>query len=104
MLFVQEQTDEWRKENAYITHSSSWDHFFMDGNKYTESYFDPKTGKFMDWRKAFKEGNYSLYYDIVEEGKYPRVIHLTCHKDFIAVRKYYKKKTKNRVVNLTKKG
>jgi hypothetical protein len=98
MLFLQELPDSWYKENYHIIGSSTWDHFFMDGNKYTESYFDPATGEFMDWRKAWDEKNFELYRDIVDNGKYPRVIHLTCHKNFLAVKKYYKAKTKNRVV------
>lgn len=70
----------------------------MDGDKYAESYFDPTTGEFMDWRKAWDDKNYQLYHDIVDNGKYPRVIHLTCQKNFLVVKKYYKQKTKNRVV------
>ena len=91
MLFLQNQTDVYFSENPYIVCSSSFDHFLMDGNKYNQSYFDPETGEFMDWRKALKEKNYQLYNDIVNNGKYPNVIHLSCHKNFNIFKKYYKK-------------
>lgn len=94
MRFIGNQPDSWYNENFHIIGSSSWDHFFMGGNKYTQSYFDPETGEFMDWRKAFDEKNFELYHDIVDKGKYPIVIHLSCHKNFNDVKRYYKKKTK----------
>jgi hypothetical protein len=71
----------------------------MDGKKYTESYFDPTTGEFLDWRKAWNDKNYQLYHDILND-KYPTVMHLKSQKNFTAVKKYYKQKTKNRVVIL----
>lgn len=98
MRFIHEQPDDFYKENHYITGSSSWDHFFMDGKKYHESYFDPATGEFMDWRKALDENDFRLYSHIVDSGKYPKVIHLSCHKNFNDVKKYYKKKTKNKFI------
>jgi hypothetical protein len=99
MLFLQKIPDTWYNENPHITGSSSWDHFFMDGKKYTESYFDPTTGEFLDWRKAWNDKNYQLYHDILND-KYPIVMHLKSQKNFTAVKKYYKQKTKNRVVVL----
>ena len=93
MLFLKEQPDQWYKENYHITGSSSWDHFFMDGNKYRESYFNPETGEFVNWRKALDEGDYETYNKCCED-EYPRVIHLPCHKSFLDVKKYFKKKTK----------
>lgn len=95
MLFLQELPDEWYKENHHISGSSLWDHFFMDGNKYKESYFDPESGKFIDWRKALSDGDHKTYMKCCD-NEYPRVIHLACHKDFHAVKKYYKKKTKKK--------
>ena len=97
MLFLQEQPDEFYKENYRISGSSTWDHFFMDGNKYRESYFDPTTGEFINWRKALEVGDYETY-DKCCNNEYPRVIHLACHKSFTVVKAYYKKKTKKKVV------
>jgi len=93
MLFLQEQPDEFYKENYRIIGSSSWDHFFMDGNKYLESYFDPTTGEFVNWQNAREVGDYETY-DKCCNNEYPRVIHLACHKSFNAVKAYIKKKTK----------
>jgi len=90
MHFIGNQNDLWYKENWHIGGSSSWDHFFMDGDKYHESYFDPETGEFLDWLKAFNEKDFERYNYITE--KCPRVVHLKCHKDFDAVKRYYKKK------------
>lgn len=101
MLFLQNQDEEWYKRNARISGSSSWDHFFMDGKKYRESYFNPETGEFINWRKALDDGDYETFNKCCE-NEYPKVIHLPCHKSFLSVKKYYKQKTKNRVVVLPK--
>ncbi len=97
MMFLQNVPDAFYDENYGITESSTWDHFFMDGNKYHESYFDPETGEFINWRKALDERDYDTYNKICH-NMYPNVIHLACHKSFNAVKAYYKKKTKNKFV------
>ncbi len=89
MLFIQEQNDLWYKENFVISGSSSWDHFYMDGDKYNESYFDVNTGEFLDWREALDSNDYDRYKYITE--KCPKVAHLNCHKNFNMVKKYYRK-------------
>lgn len=91
MKFLSEQDTEFYQENPFISGSSSWDHFFMDGDKYRESYFNPDTGEFIDWRKAFHDGDWQLYNDVCKD-KYPKVIHLPCHKSFNKVKEYYKRK------------
>jgi len=87
--WLSNQEDDWYKVNFRITGSSSWDHFFMDGERYHESYFDPETGEFLDWRKAFDDHDFDRYKFITE--KCPTIIHLKSQKSFAAVKAYCKK-------------
>ena len=98
--FLGDQDDQWYKDNFHISGSSSWDHFFMDGNKYRESYFYPDTGEFIDWRRGLDKNasneERQLFHDVCDH-KYPTVIHLSAHKCLADVKRYYNKKIKNRV-------
>ena len=88
MKFLANRPKDWYAENPYVVCSSSCDHFYSDGNRYHESYFDPETGEFLDWQKAFNEKNYKLFHDITDGGKYPRCAHLKQHKNFNMVKAY----------------
>jgi len=87
--WLHERTKEFWSENCRIGGSSSWDHFIMDSKKIYESHFDPETLEFADWRKPFNEGNYDLYKKITET--YPTVWHTKKMKNFLDVKKYYRK-------------
>lgn len=93
MKWLSIQDDQFYQENYYITWSSSYDHFFMDGELYEEKYFDIETGDFIDWRKAYEDKNYDLYHDVCND-KYPRCIVRTDMEfnNFLEVKDYYNKK------------
>ena len=100
MMFLCNQDEQWYADNSHISGSSSWDHFFMDGNKYHESYFHPDTGEFINWRRGLDKDatneERQLFHDVCDR-KYPTIVRLSKHKNFSDVKKYYNKKTKDKV-------
>ena len=87
--WLHEAPKEFWSENWRIGGSSSWDHFLMDNKTIQESYFEPKTGEFLNWRKALNDGNIDLYNKITKE--FPTVWHTKKMKNFLDVKKYYRK-------------
>lgn len=79
---------DWKKDiygdtfqNQYITCSSTFDHWFMDQDKYHEEYFDPESFEFIDWRAK-------QMYDVVD--KYPSCVVDGEMKNFGDLKTYYK--------------
>lgn len=72
-----------------ISHSSNVDHWFMDGDKYSERYFDPETLQFIS-------NDVLMKMPMSEWDQYPRCVVTDDMKDFNDLKIYYKSKTETK--------
>lgn len=85
MKWLVNQGKDFYDDNPFVTWSSSYDHFFMDGDRYVERYFNPKTSEFYTQDEMDR-----MSFDELDAN--PKCICTKKFKNFDEVKAYYKKK------------